>query len=451
LLGANVGPTFFASLAVWPSLAVLAAVVSLAAGAYPALVLSRVRPVAALAAAQARTGSAALRTVLVGCQFGIASFLLIALSVMTAQNAALRRTALAAVADPLVLIQNSTAQTKVAPSSLRERLAAVPAVRGVTEIRYAPYEFLLTTSVAASPDPTAAQRTVAVREVGFDFFAVFDVPILAGRAFDREHADDAAPAPGSADAARPVDVVVDRQLAADLGFTTPADAVDRLLYPPPSQNGPPQPPLRIVGVAESRMFTWFRATRALRGTIYRLRADLELTVARVAAAELGAGVAGIDSAWKDLAPNVAISRRFSDEVFERAYTFYTQTSRLFGVLAVMAFAICVAGLFGMATFVTGRRRREMGVRKTLGAGSAQLATLLVIGFSRPVLAANLIAWPAGYFAARAYLNQFAEPIRIEPWPFVLSLLVTLAIACVAVAGQTLRAAATKPAEALRHE
>jgi putative ABC transport system permease protein len=388
---------------------------------------------------------------LVGCQFGIASFLLIALSVMTAQNAALRRTALAAVADPLVLIQNSTAQTKVAPSSLRERLAAVPAVRGVTEIRYAPYEFLLTTSVAASPDPTAAQRTVAVREVGFDFFAVFDVPILAGRAFDREHADDAAPAPGSADAARPVDVVVDRQLAADLGFTTPADAVDRLLYPPPSQNGPPQPPLRIVGVAESRMFTWFRATRALRGTIYRLRADLELTVARVAAGELGAGVAGIDSAWTDLAPNVAISRRFLDEVFERAYTFYTQTGRLFGVLAVMAFAICVAGLFGMATFVTGRRRREMGVRKTLGAGSAQLVTLLVIGFSRPVLAANLIAWPAGYFAARAYLNQFAEPIRIEPWPFVLSLLVTLAIACVAVAGQTLRAAATKPAEALRHE
>jgi putative ABC transport system permease protein len=68
-----------------------------------------------------------------------------------------------------------------------------------------------------------------------------------------------------------------------------------------------------------------------------------------------------------------------------------------------------------------------------------------------VLIANVIAWPAGYFAARAYLNQFSQSIALTPWPFLASIAITLAIAWLAVVGQTLRAARTTPAEVLRHE
>jgi putative ABC transport system permease protein len=185
--------------------------------------------------------------------------------------------------------------------------------------------------------------------------------------------------------------------------------------------------------------------------MYVLQAGLGITVARVSGADLDAGLAGIDAAWKQLAPNVAISRRFLDEVFERAYAGYARINHLFGTLSVMAFAICVAGLFGMALFVAGRRRREIGVRKTLGGTTAQMVALLLAGFSRPVLVANVIAWPAGYFAARAYLNQFPDPIAMTLWPFALSVVITLAIACLAVLGQTLRAARTTPAEVLRNE
>jgi putative ABC transport system permease protein len=91
------------------------------------------------------------------------------------------------------------------------------------------------------------------------------------------------------------------------------------------------------------------------------------------------------------------------------------------------------------------------VRKTLGGSTPQMVRLLLVGFSRPVLIANLVAWPAGYFAARAYLNQFPQSIALTPWPFVLSVAITLAIAWLAVASQTLRAARTTPAEVLRHE
>jgi putative ABC transport system permease protein len=75
--------------------------------------------------------------------------------------------------------------------------------------------------------------------------------------------------------------------------------------------------------------------------------------------------------------------------------------------------------------------------------------LLLAGFSKPVLVANLLAWPAGYVAARIYLNQFSEPIALTAWPFALSTVVTLAIASFAVLGQTVRAARTSPAEVLR--
>jgi putative ABC transport system permease protein len=469
LLGAELGATFFSRLDVWPALSALVLAVTLAAGAYPAFVLSRVRPVSAIAAAQARLGSPLFSTLLVGTQFAIASFLLIALTVITMQNAEMRRTALSAIADPLVVIENPTSQTKVAVATLRERLGAVPQVRGVTEVLATPWESLLITGVKTSPDPSSPQRTSVVRQVGFDFFDVFSVPLLAGRVFDREHAEDV-PTTGPPGAQRrppagaqnggepppPQNIVVDAAFVATLGLGTPEEAIDKLVYrpaPPVALAGAPPapPPMRIIGVVEDRSFSFFKTPANTAGAMYVLQADLGITVARVAAVDLEAGLAGIDAAWKQVAPNVALSRRFLDEIFERAYANYVRINHLFGTLSVMAFAICIAGLFGMAVFVAGRRRREIGVRKTLGGTTAQMVALLLAGFSRPVLVANLIAWPAGYFAARAYLNQFSQSIPLTPWPFVLSVAITIAIAWLAVVGQTLRAARTTPAEVLRNE
>jgi putative ABC transport system permease protein len=238
-----------------------------------------------------------------------------------------------------------------------------------------------------------------------------------------------------------------------LGLGSPQEAVDKLIHrsAPPIPGARPPPPLRIIGVVEDRSFSFFKVPADTAGAIYSMQADLGFTVARVAASDIDGALDGIDAAWRELAPDVAISRRFLDEIFERAYSQYVRVNQLFGVLAVMAFAICIAGLFGMATFVAGRRRQEIGVRKTLGGSTAQMIALLIAGFSIPVLVANLIAWPAGYFAARAYLNQFSQSIELTIWPFVASVAITLAIAWLAVGGQTLRAARSAPAEVLRHE
>jgi putative ABC transport system permease protein len=80
-----------------------------------------------------------------------------------------------------------------------------------------------------------------------------------------------------------------------------------------------------------------------------------------------------------------------------------------------------------------------------------MVAMLLASFSKPVVLANLVAWPLGYIAARAYLDTFQAPIPITPLPFVLSLAITLLIAWLAVGSQTLRAARARPAEVLRYE
>jgi len=91
------------------------------------------------------------------------------------------------------------------------------------------------------------------------------------------------------------------------------------------------------------------------------------------------------------------------------------------------------------------------VRKSVGAHTSQIIAMLLRDFSKPVLVANLLAWPLGYFAAQQYLSVFMQRIALTPVPFILSLGVALLVAWLAVGGQALRAARVSPAHVLRFE
>jgi putative ABC transport system permease protein len=105
----------------------------------------------------------------------------------------------------------------------------------------------------------------------------------------------------------------------------------------------------------------------------------------------------------------------------------------------------------MALHVIGRRTHEIGVRKTLGASVHGIVGMLLKDFSKPVVVANLIAWPLAFGAAQLYLNLFVQRISLSPVPFLISLIFTVFIAWVAVAGQATQAALLKPARVLRCE
>jgi putative ABC transport system permease protein len=172
---------------------------------------------------------------------------------------------------------------------------------------------------------------------------------------------------------------------------------------------------------------------------------------RVSRDDVAGGLDGIDRTWRALSPNVAISRRFLDEYFNEVYEAYMRLGQVLTALALLAFAISLTGLFGMATLIASRRMHEVGVRKAHGATGARMVAMLLASFSKPVLIANVIVWPLAYIVARKYLDTFQAPIPLTPLPFVLSLAITLLIAWLAVGSQTLRAARARPAEVLRYE
>jgi putative ABC transport system permease protein len=421
------------------------------AGGFPALVLSHVAPMAAIRGPVLHFGTGRLAAWLLGAQFVAAAFLLITVAVIWMQNAALERTGLGRTTDPLLAIPTITSHTNITAETLRDELARIPQVRGVTGIGQAPWLSFGASSIRTDLDPASAASPVLSLHVGPDFFDVFEMSLIAGRALDPDLAADYPPVfePDQPFPEWLQNVVVDRAFLAQFGFASPADALGAMLYSGIGGASMFQQ-FRIVGVVDTVPWQLLRFMN-VRSAIYLLWPNNEHVVARISADDVTGALAAIDAAWNRLSPDVPIERRFIDEMFEQAFSTFARISQVFTLLALIAIVIAAAGLIAMATLVAGRRMREVAIRKTHGARTLQVVVMLLASFTKPILIANLIAWPVAWIAASAYLEVFLNPIALTVSPFLASLAFTLAIAWTAIAGQTLRAARAAPADVLRHE
>jgi putative ABC transport system permease protein len=419
----------------------VALAVTVAAGLYPAFVLARVRPVEALRDGKIRGGPRVLAHILIGIQFASASALLIAVIVVNQQNLHLSRIALNRAGDPVVYLP-SQQQSGIALETLRHQLEAYPQIKAVSAGERIPW----TTSgerakLARSSDASALGQTAESMDVDYDYFEVYDQKVLAGRAYSRERDAVRVPTPATTVAADPI--VIDRTYATRLGFASPQAAIGQITY-----RGS-RPSFEIVGVVDDRPHT-IKGGGRNDGTVYFLDSDPVNTPAiRISADDVEGGLAAIRRVWSQLAPGGTLAYQFEDQVFEQNFAVFRKIGSLFLALSGLAFLISSMGLFGMAVHVTQQRTHEIGVRKTLGSTTWGAVRLLLADFSKPVIVANLIAWPLGYLAAQTYLSAFAHRIDLTVWPFALSLLITLGLAWVAVSGQTYRAAAVRPAQVLR--
>jgi len=249
---------------------------------------------------------------------------------------------------------------------------------------------------------------------------------------------------------RQIDIVVDRSFASRFGWSNPADAVGKTVYRPALWGGVPGT-LHIVGVVENGAprLTTIEATES---NLYLLMpASAGYTVVRIDPGHVHEALAHIESAWRGVAPHLPFQWRFTDDLFNQAYASFSSLSAVATGIAATALAIALLGLAGMAIHVTAGRLREVGVRKTLGAQVRQIVELLLLDFSKPIVIANLLAWPFAWFAAHIYLGMFFTRAAITPLPFIASLVATIAVACMAVGSQVLRAARVEPATVLRYQ
>jgi putative ABC transport system permease protein len=449
----DVDPSFvlFSGLEFWAFVIALLIVVSLAAGAYPAFVLSRVRPVQALRGSKSRTGSRFLSALFVGVQFATAGFLLIAVIVMYQQNRDLTRTALGTNEDPVVELPNVPFFTHVNPSSFRDQLIAMPGIKSISSVGDIPW----TANVSLIPfrrsqTAASAPRNAYQNIVDYDFFKTLGMSVIAGRVFDREHGGDLLPQGNQPlDPAHPLTLVIDRAYAKELGFASPDAAVGKMIYLVPQTEKDTPQPARIIGVVENKPLHLMGD--GVTSNAYLLGGNQYYVLVRLSHDNVAAGVKAIHEVWDRQAPNIATTVSFMDTLFGQGYETFNRINDLFNGLALFTLVISAMGLFGMAIQATSRRIKEIGIRKSLGASTAQVLRMLVTDFSKPVVIANLIAWPAAFYAAERYLSIFIQRVALTPMPFVLSLAITLVIAWVAVGVHALRAARVKPANVLRYE
>jgi putative ABC transport system permease protein len=454
----------------WAGMLAILIVVSILAGGYPALVLARIRPVLALRIGKVRGGSRVVRALLIGAQFVAASFLICAVVVIFSQNAELKRTGLGRTEDPVVVVESSLINAKITAKTFRNEILSSPAVTGYTASGNQPFQ--LTGSLldfSPSPDPAAKRISCQRRVVTFDYFSTVGIKLLAGRDFSEDRGDDRTQSqqprkdldlsqPGKLEellkSQPPAPVVVDRATAEAFGWT-PEQAIGKTFY----EKIPPLPylgnkevtaPVTVIGVAENAPLEFM--TIGTKNYVYQIQtAAAPFPLIRISKNNVSAGLKHIDEVWNRLAPDTPIKRRFLDEQFEDSFKTFNMVNTAFLSLAIFAVIIASLGLVGMATFIVGRRKREIGVRKTIGATTGQVLRMLLWDFSKPVLVANLIAWPLAFIMAQGYLSLFITRAPLTILPFAVSLVLTVLIAWAAVGTHAFRAARTNPANVLRYE
>ncbi|OYQ33608.1 hypothetical protein CHU95_14620 [Niveispirillum lacus] len=457
-------PTFqdMMSMAIEPDYRSLASMVVIATGLsfglgvlggfYPALVLSGFRPAHILrGSSKGGAGAGRLRAILVVVQFAVAIALTVGTFVVLQQTRYASSQRLGFDKDNVVLLRgmdNPAALPRM--QMLKQRLAADPGVVAVAGAPWVPSDTSETTSTyRRTDDGQGAAITIRTDLVDFGYFEVLGARLLAGRTFDENYGTDAvlSAADGKVIQGRTAATVLSLTAVRQLGWGDASSALGRtLLYPDDGGDVT----LTVVGVVEDLQYRSARDRTV--ATVYQAAPDATGTLmVRVRPDTVPAVLNRIDSLWKELVPEVPVRRQFLDERIEQLYALDVRQGQLFAAFAGLAVIIACLGLFGLASFTAERRTKEIGIRKVLGASVADLVRLLVWQFSRPVLLANLIAWPVAWYGLSRWLEGFAYRIDLNPLLFLAAGGGALLIAWVTVAGQAARVAVEKPIKALRYE
>lgn len=449
------------SLALYPAdggwvLALLGCVLvaGLLAALYPAFVLSAFKPAQVLASSRTPGGGRMagwLRAGLAMVQFAavVVAFILMAgfmLQVRHIQTADIgfRRDSMLAVGG-LMNAAVTPAQRQAFVTAAR----ALPGVRAVSYSDFAPGPAMgpgMKTQLTPLPHAGAlVQRiNVNIQLIGPDYFQVLDTRVLAGRVFDLRHGEDPMGAEPDGAKGRVLNVVISRRAAKDMGFASPQAAIGEMAR---VFGGEAQ----VIGVVDDVRFN--SPYEAVPPRLYMLDTTFryDLGMVRYEGVSEAAIRASLSRLWRQINPGVPLDADNVEVYLNAYYQPERDRSHLFTIGTGIAALIGCIGLYGMAAFNTGRRVREIGMRKVLGAPRGQVVRLLLVQFLRPVAVAGLIAWPLAWIILQRWLSQFDDVIAMPLWLFPSASAAALLIALVTVAGVAFAAASTEPGKALRHE
>ncbi len=417
-------------------LGVLGAVVlvGILAGLYPAFIISDFKPALTLKGRSGSTrGSGRVRKVLVVVQFTVSIVMIIATLITYQQLNYLNDRDLGYTKDQVVLLYNSYRLSDRYEAFYNE-LTQDPAIINATQSSDVPTDRLTSFGdTGVQQGDSIIGVDLVMKEVLIDpeYFNTYEIPIVSGRNFSETIASDDS-----------TSFILNETAVRMVGWTN-EEAVGRMIVNRETTG-------TVVGVVQD--FHFESLHQSIVPIIFNGRSERfhELSV-RVAAADMPEALAHMEATWKQFVPDQPFAYEFLSENYQHLYDSERSQNELFIIFASLAIFIAAMGLFGLATFSTQQRTKEVSIRKVLGAPVSSILRLLSKEILILVLIANVIAWPIAWYAMREWLSGFAYHVEMSVFTYLLAAVLALVITLITISSQTVKTALTNPATILRND
>ncbi|MDH5705418.1 MAG: ABC transporter permease [Candidatus Aminicenantes bacterium] len=433
LIGKSIRFHFFHDWEFFIGLICLALVVGIISGSYPAFFLSTFRPVTVLKGSyRTEAKGSLLRKILVIFQFAASIILVISTIIIYSQIEYIRNKKLGFNREQVVVLPVKDRELRQNHEPLKNELLQNPAILGCTASTWLPNN--IRTNVGDTTWEGKEEGTdmqVYLLEADYDFIDVFGIELVEGRNFSREFSTDSR-AYIINETARKI-FGWEKALGKRFGFRREEIGIGS-----------------VIGVV--RDFHFLSLHQEMQPLVIHLTANsMSYLSLKISTENIPRTIRFLKERWQRFSPSHPFDYFFLDDDFEKMYRSEMRLGKIFASFAALAIFIACLGLFGLASFTSEQRTKEIGVRKVLGASVSNIVILLSKEFSKWVCIASLVAWPVAYYAMSRWLQSFAYRMSVGIWIFLLATILALFVAMATVSFKAVKSALANPVDALRYE